>query len=52
MGKLTPSTVVDFPTIYITNTVPYILALEYGSSPQARVPEGMVRVTIAEFTGG
>lgn len=34
-------------TIYITNSVPYIGRLEYGSSKQA--PQGMVRLTAAEF---
>lgn len=33
--------------IYITNTLPYILRLEYGSSKQA--PNGMVRSTLAAF---
>lgn len=32
---------------YLTNNLPYALALEYGHSKQA--PSGMVRVTIAEF---
>lgn len=33
--------------VYITNTLPYILRLEYGSSKQA--PNGMVRSTLAAF---
>ena len=33
--------------IYITNSLPYILPLEYGSSKQA--PAGMVSVTLAEL---
>lgn len=33
--------------IFITNSVPYIMRLEHGSSKQH--PEGMVRVTVAEF---
>jgi len=34
---------------YIQNTVEYGYDLEYGSSPQARDPDGMVRVTAAKF---
>lgn len=34
-------------SIFITNSVPYIGKLEYGSSKQA--PAGMVRITVAEF---
>jgi hypothetical protein len=34
-------------TIFLTNNVPYIVALEEGHSKQA--PEGMVRQTIARF---
>lgn len=37
------------PIIYFTNSVPYIGRLEYGSSKQA--PQGMVRLTVAEFMG-
>lgn len=37
------------PIIYFTNSVPYIGRLEYGSSKQA--PEGMIRLTVAEFMG-
>jgi hypothetical protein len=33
---------------YLANNAPYILALEYGHSSQARNPDGMVRITIAE----
>lgn len=33
--------------IFITNSLPYIVALEYGHSKQA--PAGMVRVTLAEI---
>lgn len=36
-------------SIFITNNVPYIGPLEYGSSTQA--PAGMVRVTVEEMTG-
>ena len=36
-------------SIFITNSVPYIGKLEYGSSQQA--PAGMVRITVAEFLG-
>lgn len=35
-------------TMYLTNSLPYSLALEYGSSQQA--PAGMVRTTLAEIT--
>lgn len=34
-------------TIFITNSLPYAYRLEYGWSQQA--PQGMVRLTIAEF---
>lgn len=34
-------------TIYMTNALPYAKRLEYGWSQQA--PQGMVRLTIAEF---
>ena len=34
-------------SIFLTNNLPYIEALEYGSSKQA--PAGMVRVTASEF---
>jgi hypothetical protein len=33
---------------YLANNAPYILALEYGHSAQARNPDGMIRITIAE----
>lgn len=36
-----------FSKIYITNGVPYIMQLEYGSSKQA--PQGMLRVTLASL---
>lgn len=49
-GKLKKSTVVNYPTITISNAVPYIIPLEYGHSKQARSPTGMVRVTLAELT--
>ena len=35
-------------SIFLTNNVPYIGALEYGSSTQS--PQGMVRVTVEEMT--
>lgn len=35
-------------TIYLCNNVPYIGALEYGSSKQA--PAGMVRLTLSEIS--
>lgn len=34
-------------TIYITNSVEYIIPLEFGHSSQS--PQGMVRVTVAEL---
>jgi len=34
---------------YFTNPRPYYLALEYGHSSQA--PQGMVRISVAEWTG-
>lgn len=34
-------------TIYILNSLPYAIPLEYGHSKQA--PAGMVRVTVTEF---
>jgi hypothetical protein len=48
-GKLSKTSVVNFPTITISNALPYILPLEYGSSKQT--PFGMVRVTFAELNG-
>lgn len=46
-GELTISRAYgDYP-IYITNSLPYSLRLEYGYSKQA--PAGMVRITVAEF---
>lgn len=36
-------------TCYITNNLPYIMKLEYGSSKQA--PVGMARVTVAKWQG-
>lgn len=38
---------VDGETFTISNSVPYIRALEYGHSSQA--PNGMVRITMAEW---
>lgn len=35
--------------IYITNSLPYAIPVEYGWSSQA--PAGMVRVTVAEWSG-
>jgi len=34
-------------SLFLTNNLPYIEALEYGSSKQA--PKGMVRVTVTQF---
>ena len=33
----------------LTNSIPYIIPLEYGWSTQARSPDGMVRTSIAEM---
>ena len=35
--------------IYITNHLPYINALEHGSSKQARNPDGMVALTMLDI---
>lgn len=35
-------------TIYLTNSLPYARALEYGHSKQA--PQGMVRLTVMDFS--
>jgi hypothetical protein len=35
---------------YLANNAPYILALEYGHSSQARNPDGMIRITLEEAT--
>ena len=47
------STVVDGAktgtVVYLTNTLPYIMALEQGSSKQA--PAGMLATTLREFPG-
>jgi hypothetical protein len=48
-GKINPGSVKNFPTIIISNAVPYILALEYGHS-QVQAPAGMVRVTLVELS--
>lgn len=50
-GKLSKANVVNFPSITISNALPYIIPLEYGHSEQARNPTGMVRVTMAELKG-
>ncbi len=34
---------------YFTNNLPYAIPLEYGHSDQARNPDGMVRITVAQF---
>jgi hypothetical protein len=34
--------------VFLANNAEYILALEYGHSAQARNPDGMVRITLAE----
>jgi len=47
LAKLSKESVVNFPTIYIQNGLPYIEPLEMGSSSQH--PAGMVRVTLAEL---
>ena len=41
------STVRAGGVVYLTNNLPYIMALEFGSSQQA--PAGMVRVTVAKW---
>ena len=38
-----------YAQITVTNSLPYVRAIEYGSSKQA--PSGMLRVTVAELTG-
>lgn len=45
--KFTVAEVGRNSSIYITNSLPYVQKLEYGSSKQA--PNGMVRISIAEF---
>ena len=37
----------DYP-IYITNSLPYAIPVEYGHS-KSQAPGGMVRITVAEF---
>jgi hypothetical protein len=46
-GAAVIARVVAGPTIFLTNALPYALALEYGHSTQA--PQGMVRLTAVEF---
>ena len=43
------STIHGGGVFYIVNNLPYIMALEYGSSTQA--PAGMARVTVERFQG-
>lgn len=50
-SKLNKPGQLNFPTITISNALPYIIALEYGHSKQARNPAGMVRVTLSELNG-
>lgn len=40
---------VESGDIFLTNSLPYAIPLEYGHSSQA--PAGMVRVTVAEWNG-
>lgn len=40
---------VESGDIFLTNSLPYAIPLEYGHSAQA--PAGMVRVTVAEWNG-
>jgi hypothetical protein len=47
MAKRETSKAKTTDSIYLTNNLPYIKKLEYGSSQQA--PRGMARVTIADF---
>lgn len=49
LGELADFDASQGQSIFITNSVPYIVPLEYGHSKQQ--PEGMVRVTMAEFPG-
>jgi hypothetical protein len=42
-----PADITGESIIYITNSLPYIIPLEYGHSKQA--PMGMVRISIAEM---
>ncbi|MFM7854628.1 MAG: hypothetical protein ACKO96_22560, partial [Flammeovirgaceae bacterium] len=54
--KVAGGTAVDIPlgkfkvsqTVFLSNNADYILQLEYGHSAQARNPDGMVRITLAE----
>lgn len=48
MSQVLQSTDSKDSSIFITNSLPYIARLEYGYSQQA--PEGMVRLTLAEFS--
>ena len=34
---------------YFINNLPYAIPLEFGHSDQARNPDGMVRITVAQF---
>lgn len=47
-AKLSKSKVINFPSITISNALPYILPLEYGLS-KTQAPGGMVRVTFSEL---
>lgn len=40
---------VESGDIFLTNSLPYAIPLEYGHSSQA--PAGMVRITVAEWNG-
>lgn len=41
---------VESGDIFLTNSLPYAIPLEYGHS-QAQAPRGMVRITVAEWNG-
>lgn len=41
---------VESGDIFLTNSLPYAIPLEYGHS-QAQAPQGMVRITVAEWNG-
>lgn len=47
--KFTPSNVARNNSIFVTNSLPYIKALEDGRS-QMQAPHGMVRLSVTEFT--
>jgi hypothetical protein len=48
LPSLDTASIARFEPVFIQNNAPYISALEYGHS-QRQAPQGMVRVTVAEF---